>query len=77
MEQQSFSHAEVFGDLHQTRFSASDAAEYLEIDTTGLFELVAKGQLAPAEGTGAAALFRPDALKAVRRTIRAKASGQM
>jgi hypothetical protein len=71
MEHQNFSHAEVFSDL-KTLFSAQEAAEYLELDSSQLADLISNGYLGAAEGEGAASLFSTDALRACKRRLRAE-----
>ena len=42
-----FTHAQVFGQIHQEPFSAGEAAEYLEISIPTLRRYVQSGKLAP------------------------------
>jgi hypothetical protein len=72
MEQKNFSHAEVFGDLQKTHFSAQEAAEYLEIDSDRFVSLVSNGYVSPAEGNSSQ--FKASVLQACKRRLRAEAA---
>ena len=62
-----FTHAQVFGQIHQEPFSAGEAAEYLEISTPTLRRYVQSGKLAPSYTVGRNQMFSVEILRAFKR----------
>lgn len=61
------SHEQLFGHLADDRFSASEAAEYLEISMSTLRRYVASGKLSPVSMIGRSQMFSSRDLKALKR----------
>ena len=53
----SFSHSDVFGHLKDERFSAQEAAQYLEVSMPTFRRYVQSGKIMPAEIVGRSQLF--------------------
>ena len=65
-----FSHDEVFGELHQSPFCASEAAEYLDVSVPTLRRYVQSGQLVPSHVVGRNQMFSALTLRAFKRSRR-------
>lgn len=63
-----FTHAQVFGHLQQEPFSASEAAEYLEVSVPTLRRHVQSGKLLPSHTVGRNQMFAAQTLRAFKRT---------
>lgn len=61
-------HEQVFGHLIGEEFSASDAAEYLEVSMSTFRRFVADGKLRASGGIGRSQLFSTKSLKAFKRS---------
>lgn len=68
---ENFSHDEVFGDLAHAEFTASEAAEYLEVSMATFRRLVRDGKLTPHAEVGRSQLFAVAALAAFKRQRKA------
>ncbi|PLQ01893.1 helix-turn-helix domain-containing protein [Cupriavidus pauculus] len=68
---ENFSHDEVFGDLADAEFTASEAAEYLEVSMATFRRFVRDGKLTPHAEVGRSQLFAVAALKAFKRQRKA------
>jgi len=62
-----FTHDQVFGHLQQEPFSASEAAEYLEVSVPTLRRYVQSGKLVPSHTVGRNHMFAANALRAFKR----------
>jgi len=62
-----FTHEQVFGALHQEPFSATEAAEYLEISMPTLRRHVQSGKLVPSHVVGRNQMFSAQSLRAFKR----------
>lgn len=62
-----FTHEQVFGAVHQEPFSASEAAEYLEISLPTLRRYVQSGKLLPSHVVGRNQMFSTHSLRAFKR----------
>jgi len=62
-----FTHEQVFGALHQEPFSASEAAEYLEVSLPTLRRHVQSGKLLPSHVVGRNQMFSAQSLRAFKR----------
>ncbi len=65
-----FTHEQVFGDNHREPFSASEAAEYLEVSLPTLRRYVQSGRLVPTLVIGRNQMFSPESLRAFKRSLR-------
>ena len=63
-----FSREQVFGHLQQQPFSASEAAEYLEVSVPTLRRYVQSGKLEPSHVVGRNQMFSAQTLRALKRT---------
>ena len=63
-------HDQVFGHLRHEQFSASEAAEYLEISMPTFRRLVQSEKLAPSNIVGRNQMFSAQALRAFKRMKR-------
>ncbi len=63
-----FSREQVFGHLQQQPFSASEAAEYLEVSLPTLRRHVQSGRLVPSHVVGRNQMFSAQTLRALKRT---------
>jgi excisionase family DNA binding protein len=63
------SHEQVFGHLHDARFTAVEAAEYLEVSLSTLRRLVANGKLNPVKTVGRNRFFATSDLKALKQRL--------
>jgi excisionase family DNA binding protein len=63
-----FTHEQVFGQLQQQPFSASEAAEYLEVSVPTLRRYVQSGKLTPSRVVGRNQMFSAQTLRAFKRT---------
>lgn len=63
-----FSHEQVFGHLQQEPFSASEAAEYLEVSLPTLRRHVQSGRLVPSHVVGRNQMFSAQTLRTFKRT---------
>ena len=63
-----FTHDQVFGHLRHEQFSATEAAEYLEISIPSLRRHVQSGKLAPSHTVGRNQMFTAQTLRAFKRT---------
>ena len=63
-----FTHEQVFGHLQQEPFSASEAAEYLEVSVPTLRRYVQSGKLLPSHTVGRNQMFAANSLRAFKRT---------
>ena len=64
---QTFSHEDLFGHLKDTRFSAQEAAEYLEISMPTFRRYVQSQKIKPVEIIGRSQLFASDDLRKLKR----------
>jgi excisionase family DNA binding protein len=62
-----FSHSDLFGHLKEERFSAQDAAEYLEISMPTFRRYVQSGKVIPAEIVGRSQLFSSGELRILKK----------
>ena len=67
--QDSFSHEEVFGYLKDARFSAQEAAEYLEVSVPTFRCYVQSQKINPVEIVGRSELFSSGDLRELKRVI--------
>lgn len=65
--QSDFTHEEVFGDLASDEFTASEAAEYLEVSVSTFRRYVQGGKLVPCRVVGRNQFFATGALKQLKR----------
>ncbi len=63
-----FTHEQVFGHLQRERFSAAEAAEYLEVSMPTLRRQVQSGKLVPSHIVGRNQMFAANTLRAFKRT---------
>lgn len=63
-----FTHEQVFAHLQQEPFSATEAAEYLEISVPTLRRYVQSGKLVPSYVVGRNQMFSAQTLRAFKRT---------
>lgn len=63
-----FTHDQVFGETHQTPFSAWEAAEYLEVSLPTLRRYVQSGKLVPSHIVGRNQLFSAQSLRTFKRS---------
>jgi excisionase family DNA binding protein len=63
-----FTHDQVFGETHQEPFSASEAAEYLEVSVPTLRRYVQSGKLVPNHVVGRNQMFSAQTLRAFKRS---------
>jgi len=70
----SFSYEQVFGHLAGELFTASEAAEYLEISLPTFRRYVQRGLIAPVQLLGRNQMYTTGDLKAFKRTVRRKLS---
>jgi len=64
-----FLHGDLFGHLKDERFSAQDAAEYLEVSMPMFWRYVQSGKLIPAEIVGRSQLFSSADLRKLKESI--------
>ena len=62
-----FTHEQIFGHLQQEPFSASEAAEYLEVSVPMLRRYVQSGKLIPSHTVGRNQMFAANSLRAFKR----------
>ncbi len=65
-----YSHAEVFGEVNASEFSATEAAEYLEVSVATFRRFVQRGGVVPARVVGRNQFFAAAALKVLKRARR-------
>lgn len=65
----SFSHNDLFGHLKDERFSAQEAAEYLEVSMPTFRRYVQSGKIIPAEIVGRSQLFSCGDLQKFKKSI--------
>jgi len=65
----SFSHNDLFGHLKDERFSAQEAAEYLEVSMPTFRRYVQSGKVIPAEIVGRSQLFSCGDLQKFKKSI--------
>ncbi|MDE1179899.1 helix-turn-helix domain-containing protein [Paraburkholderia sp.] len=65
-----FTHEEVFGDLADAELTSAEAAEYLEVSMSTFRRYVGAGKLAASSEMGRNQLFASKALKAFKRALR-------
>jgi len=63
-----FTHEQVFGALHHEPFSASEAAEYLEVALPTLRRHVQSGKFQPSHVVGRNRMFSAQSLRAFKRS---------
>ena|ERR1700741_205635 len=68
---ENFSHDQVFGHLASEQFTASEAAEYLEVSIATLRRYIKDGRISPSAEMGRNQLFATKDLKAFKRSLRA------
>jgi excisionase family DNA binding protein len=64
-----FLHGDLFGHLKDERFSAQDAAEYLEVSMPTFRRYVQSGRVIPAEIVGRSQLFSSGDLRKFKKSI--------
>ncbi|MCT9126271.1 helix-turn-helix domain-containing protein [Cupriavidus gilardii] len=64
-------HDELFGHLPQDKFTAAEAAEYLEVSLATFRRFVRDGRVSPSSEVGRNKLFSAAALKAFKRQRKA------
>lgn len=69
MPRQNFSHDEVFGYLAGEKFTAAEAAEYLDVSMSTFRRYVAQGQINATSEVGRNKLFSTKDLKAFKRSL--------
>ena len=62
-----FTYEQVFGETHQEPFSASEAAEYLEVSVPTLRRYVQSGKLVPSHVVGRNQMFSAASLRSFKR----------
>ena len=62
-----FTHEQVFGHLKQAAFSATEAAEYLEVSLPTLRRYAQAGKLRPSHTLGRNQMFSADDLRVLKR----------
>jgi excisionase family DNA binding protein len=67
---ENYSHEQVFGELAASGFTASEAAEYLEISIPTFRRYVQGGKLNPSHVVGRNQIFAAHDLKAFKRALR-------
>lgn len=67
---QDFSHEQVFGDLATDKFTASEAAEYLEVSIPTFRRYVQRGKINPSHVVGRNQFFATKDLKSFKRSLR-------
>jgi excisionase family DNA binding protein len=70
-EKESFSHAEVFGEVLADKFSVDEAAEYLEVSVSTFRRYVQADKIAPVQVVGRNQLFSTADLKSLKKSLRA------
>jgi len=68
--QDDFSHEQVFGGLADEKFTADEAAEYLEISLTTFRRHVQYGKISPCQVVGRNQLFAARQLKSFKQSLR-------
>jgi len=61
-----YTHNEIFGELTRTPFTASDAAEYLEISMATLRRIIKSGKLTPVSQVGRSCLYGIENLREIK-----------
>ena len=69
-QDQNFSHEQVFGDLANAEFTASEAAEYLEVSVPTFRRYVQGGKIHPNHVVGRNQFFASKDLKSFKRSLR-------
>jgi len=64
-----FTHSDVFGHLKDARFSAQDAAEYLEVSMPTFRRYVQSNKIKPVEVIGRSQLFTSSDLREFKQTL--------
>jgi len=64
-----FSHSDVFGHLKAERFSAQEAAEYLEVSMPTFRRYVQSEKVIPVEVVGRSQLFSSDDLRKLKQSL--------
>jgi len=65
-----FSHEQLFGHLAEAEFTASEAAEYLEVSMPTFRRYVQSGRLEPSHRVGRSQMFATRALKVFKQSLR-------
>jgi excisionase family DNA binding protein len=71
-----FSHEQVFGDLTDDAFNASEASEYLEVSMATFRRYVQSGKIKPSRIIGRNQLFATKDLKPFKRALREMKDGR-
>jgi excisionase family DNA binding protein len=66
-QEEDFTHEQVFGETHHEPFSASEAAEYLEVSLPTLRRYVQSGKLLPNHVVGRNQMFSAQDLRTFKR----------
>lgn len=69
-QDQDFSHEQVFGELANEKFTASEAAEYLEVSIPTFRRYVQSGKINPCHVVGRNQFFASGELKSFKRSLR-------
>jgi len=69
-QEESYSHEQVFGALAKDIFTASEAAEYLEVSLATFRRYVLAGKINPCQKIGRNQFFATGELKSFRRALR-------
>lgn len=69
-----YSHEQVFGDLLTVKFTASEAAEYLEIPISTFCRYVSEGRIQACEDDGQTEMFAARNLKAFKLSLKESTS---
>jgi excisionase family DNA binding protein len=64
-----FLHGDLFGHLKDERFSAQDAAEYLEVSMPTFRRYIQSGKVIPAEIVGRSQLFSSGDLRKFKKSV--------
>jgi len=67
--QEDYSHEQVFGDLADDEFTASEAAEYLEVSLATFRRYVQRGKITPSHVVGRNQFFATNDLKSFKRSL--------
>jgi excisionase family DNA binding protein len=67
---QNFSHKQVFGHLAEDKFTAAEAAEYLEVSMSTFRRYVSRGKIAASSEVGRSQLFATKELKIFKRSLK-------
>ncbi|MDO9213233.1 MAG: helix-turn-helix domain-containing protein [Methylococcales bacterium] len=70
-EQENFSHQQVFGDLENALFTATEAAEYLEVSIATFRRYLKTQKITAESGIGSTHLYSLNSLREFKKALRA------